>query len=105
MHRRPETSFSERDLVDLALDAGFVEIHMELHLDIVRGTMTDWELFLDLTPLPKTPNLRQILAAHFSSQERALFERNMRPRIESGEALSSEVTAYLTALKPSVSVP
>lgn len=44
------TNFNERDLVRLALNAGFVDIHMEFHVDIYPSAVHSWEVFLDSSP-------------------------------------------------------
>jgi ubiquinone/menaquinone biosynthesis C-methylase UbiE len=98
----PITNYSERDLVRLAREAGFVGIHLELHIDHVPLGYTRWDFFLDTAPHPWAPTLREVLTARFAEPERAYFERVMRPRVESGNMLTTEAIAYLTAEVPSV---
>jgi arsenite methyltransferase len=95
----PLTNFSERDLVRLAGEAGFIGIHLELHIDVRQSWITDWEIFLDISPHPWATPLRQIMSEKFSTDERLLFERIMRPRVESGQTVTSDVIAYLNADK------
>jgi ubiquinone/menaquinone biosynthesis C-methylase UbiE len=107
--RTPITNFSERDLVRLARQAGFVDIHMELHIDHRLTTapeggppspLASWELFQSFAPHPGAPSLRQVLAEKFTTEERQRFEQLMRPQVESHMWATSEVVAYLTADKP-----
>lgn len=96
----PLTNFSERDLVRLALDAGFIDVHMEFHVDIYPSAVHSWEVFLDSSPHPWAPPLRSILGERFSSEERALFETIFRPRVEARQFVTADRVAYLTAKKP-----
>jgi hypothetical protein len=104
--RNPITNFSERDLVRFARQAGFVDIHLELHIDHRMtpapegGPLASWDTFLSFAPHPWAPPLRQIMAERFSGEERQRFERMMRPQVESRTWISSEVVAYLAAVKP-----
>lgn len=96
----PLTNFTERDLVRLFQRAGFVEIHMELHIDARKAEAMAWNTFIDIAPMPGTPTLREVLADHLSEAERKLFEAGLRPVIESGDHTSQQAIAYLTARKP-----
>ena len=95
----PIANFTERDLVKLAQHAGFVDVHLELHIDVRRSSITKWNVLLDTSPHPLAPTLRTILQSQFSPQERELFERVMRPLVESGKTSETDVVAYLTAVK------
>ena len=96
----PLTNFSERDLVPLAGQAGFPDVHVELHIDHGRSPPIPWDVYLDISPHPWAPTLREVMAERFSPAERELLERVMRPLVESGRGISSEATAYLSAEKP-----
>ncbi|MBV8781285.1 MAG: methyltransferase domain-containing protein [Phycisphaerae bacterium] len=100
MHQNPLTQFSERDYVAAARTVGFINIHMELHMDVRTSDVTSWDVFIDLLPHPFALTLRQIMKEHLSADERAVVERNLRPRVEQGGIVSPEVTAYLSADKP-----
>ena len=96
----PLTNFSERDLVQFFRDAGFVNIHMELHMDVKPSPAIPWSTFIEIAPRPGTPCLREIFEQHFTAAEVALFERGMRPDVESGKLIGQNTNAYLTAEKP-----
>jgi ubiquinone/menaquinone biosynthesis C-methylase UbiE len=96
----PIASFSERDLVRLAREAGFVDIHLELHIDERTSSIKTWDVFLGVSPHPLAPPLKEILSTRFSEDERQLFEKVLRPIVESGKALENDAVAYLTASKP-----
>ena len=93
------SNFSERDLVNLAKAAGFERIHLELHIDVGPSTIPSWDVYLDTSPHPLAPSIRQILREKFSPQERELFENVMRPTVEARRLVSTDRVAFLTASK------
>lgn len=96
----PITAYSERDLVRLALNAGFADIHMEFHVDMFPSIYPSWEVYLASSPHPLAPRLGTVLAERFTPEERARFEAFMRPRIENPRSLTTSRVAYLSACKP-----
>lgn len=95
----PMTNFSERDLVRLAQQCGFKEIHLELHIDVRPFEVSSWEAFTFSAPHPLAPSLSTILTDYFTSAERVNFESVMRPMIEEGDLYVYDRVAYLTASK------
>jgi ubiquinone/menaquinone biosynthesis C-methylase UbiE len=98
--KNPLVNFSERDLVDFARAAGFTEIHLELHVDLMPSPVTSWDVFTGISPHPWAPPLSVILADRFTASERQYFESILRPKVESGSNLSCDRVAYLNARKP-----
>lgn len=96
----PLANYSERDLVRFAQNAGFVDIHLELHIDVVPSIVHSWEAFINSSPHPLAPPLSTILAEQFTPAERELFERSMRPVLEDPTSVSIDRMSYLTARKP-----
>jgi ubiquinone/menaquinone biosynthesis C-methylase UbiE len=96
----PMTSFSERDLVRFLREAGFVEIHLELHIDVGPTPVATWEGYLKSALHPWAPTVGQIMAERFSPDERTLYEKTMRPLIEARESIDVATIAYVTARKP-----
>lgn len=96
----PLTNFTERDLVRLFRSAGFAHVHAELHIDVTPAMNTSWNSYLNSAPHPLAPTPGVILAEQFSPEERAYFEKVMRPMIESAQSTNSELMAYLCAQKP-----
>lgn len=94
------TNYGERDLVRFAIDAGFVDIHLELHIDVVPANAPSWEVFVNHSPHPLAPPLRTILDTQFTSDERQFFESRLRPLVENGRQFGARRLAYLTAMKP-----
>ncbi|MBW4051495.1 MAG: methyltransferase domain-containing protein [Proteobacteria bacterium] len=96
----PLANYSERDLVRFAQNAGFLDIHLELHIDIVPSILHSWEAFINSSPHPLAPPLSAIMAEQFTPAERDLFERSMRPVLEDPKSVSTDRMLYLTARKP-----
>ncbi|HEX4055037.1 MAG TPA: methyltransferase domain-containing protein [Tepidisphaeraceae bacterium] len=95
----PITNYNERDLFRFTREAGFVNNHLEMHMDMRPSLAITWEAYLDVARHPWAPTLREILDRDFSAEERRQFERMMRPAMESGSWEQREVSAYLTAAK------
>jgi len=95
----PVTNFSERDLIVLLQKAGFVEIHLELHIDIRQDAAMPWATFIDTAPRPGALTLREIFASHLSGPEQLLLEESLRPIVESGQHMTRDTIAYLSARK------
>lgn len=95
----PIANFSERDLINIAGNAGFVELHLQLHIDVMPSLTSSWEVFLDTSPHPLAPTLRRIMADQFSPEECGIFEQALRPTVESGKSISIDRVAYLQATK------
>jgi ubiquinone/menaquinone biosynthesis C-methylase UbiE len=96
----PIANFSERDLLDMVRRAGFAEIHLQLHIDVVPSLVNSWDVFLGSSPHPWAPSLKQILAQRFTSEEREFFEQMMRPAVESGGNVTTDRATYLQAQRP-----
>lgn len=96
----PIANYSERDLIRLAHTAGFDELHLELHIDVIPSIVPHWQAFLESSPHPLAPPLSLILAEQFTAEERQLFESVMRPVVEDPHAVVTERIAYLRARKP-----
>jgi arsenite methyltransferase len=96
----PITNYSERDLLRFVQNSGFTGIHMEFHVDILPTLITSWEVFLRNSPHPWAPTHETILTERFTIEERKLFESILRPTIESGQSVSVDRVAYITAMKP-----
>ena len=97
----PIANYSERDLLNMVSGAGFAEIHLQLHIDVMPSIITTWDVFLGSSPHPWAPPLKQILAEQFTPDERQLFEQMVRPTVESGKNVTTERSVYLQAKKPS----
>ena len=95
----PIANYSERDLLSIVQDCGFVEIHMELHVDVRRYDGIPWETFIGSSPHPWAPTLRAILQERFTAEERLMFEQALRPAVEAGPSTATDRSVYLSARK------
>ncbi|HEV2272295.1 MAG TPA: methyltransferase domain-containing protein [Steroidobacteraceae bacterium] len=98
--KSPLASYSERDMIQFAQAAGFADLHLELHIDILPSIVRSWDVFISSSPHPLAPPLSVIMAEQFTLEEREFFERSMRPAIEDPKAVSTDRMLYLTARKP-----
>ncbi len=96
----PMTNYTERDLLSLAVQAGFAPVHLELHIDIDAVPPRRWDVFCATSPHPLAPPLREILAQRFTPEEAARLERFLRPRVEAGQEAGTSRMVYLSAQKP-----
>ncbi len=100
IRRSAIANYSERDLIRFAQSAGFVDLHLELHIDVVPSLVRTWEVFVNSSPHPLAPPLTAIMAEQFTAEERELFERSMRPVIEDPNTVAIDRMVYLTWRKP-----
>jgi arsenite methyltransferase len=96
----PLVNFSERDLFETVRGAGFVDVHLELHMDLRPSAIRSWDAFLHTSPHPFAPTTGVILAEKFTAEDRARFETLMRPIVESPGAVTITRIVYLNATKP-----
>ena len=96
----PLVGFSERNLFEIVRSAGFTDIHLELHIDLRRSMVRSWDVFLQTSPHPLAPSTGVILEEKFTAEERAFFEKRMRPVVESPAAMAVTRVVYLNATKP-----
>jgi SAM-dependent methyltransferase len=96
--------FDERDLLELAHDAGFASTDVQLEARIERGRIwgqepPPFEHLLRTAPNPNASTFEEVLAAELSPAERERFLAYVRPRYEAGEMLDRSAVAYLRATK------
>lgn len=96
----PIANYSERDMIRFAQLAGLSELHLELHIDTLPSIVRSWDVFINSSPHPLAPPLSVIMSEQFTTEERQLFERTMRPVIEDPKAVTTDRMLYLTAKKP-----
>ena len=102
--RNPLMNFSERDLLNFFVEAGFRPVRLRLKVDVRASRPLRWDVFLDSAPHPLAPTLRAIMQERFSAHESAVLETMLRPIVESGRSLATHRVGYLFAQKPVVTV-
>jgi arsenite methyltransferase len=98
--RDPMMNFDDRDLVRLAEDAGFAEVHLELVVDVGPGSwVDDWEVMLQIAPNPNAQTLGESIKGALSTTEAARLESHLRPQVDAGAWIERMAVAYLWARK------
>ena len=96
----PLSNYSERDLFGFFQASGFVDTHLELHLDARRAEARSWESFLQASPHPWAPPHGTLLRERFSEAEQQLIEGMIRPGVEAGGEGAVERVVFVSATKP-----
>ena len=95
--------FDERDLLELAHEAGFEKADVLLEARIERGLLWDgkpsFDRMLRIAPNPNAPALEEVLDAELTPEERENFLAYVRPRYEAGDMTGRSAVAYLRATK------
>ncbi len=99
----PMLDFDERDLLDLAAQSGFAEVHLSYEAGIFPGKAGDgapgWETMLHSAPNPLAPTLEEAMAEVLTPSEAERFAAHLRPPVERAERTSRDAVAYLRAVK------
>ena len=95
----PMTDFDERDLLKLAEDAGFKEIHLELQAEIKPPEGGDWEKLIRVAGNPKIPTIEEAMHQVLTPEERERFVSYLRPLVEGVQGVQRSAVAYLWAVK------
>lgn len=93
--------FDDRDLLDMAEEAGFSNIHLDLERQVAAQHMPQtWESFLAASGNPLAPSRGDLIAQALTADEMQRFEAHMRPLVESGRRTRRLAMAHLWAEKP-----
>jgi ubiquinone/menaquinone biosynthesis C-methylase UbiE len=90
-------NFNERDLVAIAEQAGFAEIHLDFQIDIKPTTPQEWDRFLKTAGNPLAPTLEETFSAALTPTERERLSAHLKPLVESGAGTERRAFAYLRA--------
>ncbi|MDQ3858555.1 MAG: class I SAM-dependent methyltransferase [Actinomycetota bacterium] len=93
----PMLDFDERDLVELAEEAGFGEVNLQLELESKPPKPQRWEAFLDTSGNPKIPTFAEAMAEALTREERERLSEHLRPLVEGGRGRLRTASAYLQA--------
>ena len=97
----PMLDFDERDLLRLAGEAGFEGLHLTLELqDRAPEPVDDFDVFLDSSPNPLAPTLREAIDEALTPAEAAAFVGHLRPLVEAGAGRYRSAVAHLVAQAP-----
>ncbi len=94
--------FDDRDLLDMAEQAGFRQIHLDLERQIVEEhTPQTWDSLLATSGNPLAPSIGDLISQALTTDEMQRFEAHIRPPLESGRPIRRSGMAHLWAEKPS----
>lgn len=96
----PMLDFDERDLLQLAGDAGFSPIRLTLDARIEPIEPRGWDAFLDTAWNPNVPTLREAMEQALSPGERERLAEQLRPLVERGEGEARWACAHLSGSRP-----
>src|SRR5215211_1525875 len=99
----PMLDFDERDLLDLAENAGFDKINLCYEAEIVAGDtlwgISEWEAFLNTAGNPKIPTFAEAMDQALTPEETERFTAHLRPLVEQNRRKGTAAHAYLWAVK------
>ncbi len=95
----PMLDFNERDLVRMAYEAGFTEVHADLRIDIEPRQPMLWETYLNVSPNPNATTMREYYSKVFTEDQFRRYEAYMKPLTEAGKVVRCRAMSYLWARK------
>jgi arsenite methyltransferase len=93
-------NFDEHDLIAQCEAAGFVDLHLALHIFVRPATPQPWDRAMAIPGNPNIPAPREAIAQIFTAEEAARYEAHLRPQVEAGRGVLREAVAFLAAMKP-----
>lgn len=82
----PMLSFDERDLIDLAEQAGFFPIHLRFEAEITPVEPRTWSGFLNHAGNPRIPTIAETIQQALSAGEQTQLAAHLRPSSRKAEA-------------------
>jgi arsenite methyltransferase len=92
-------NFNERDLLMMAVAAGFAGVHTELYLDAGPMRPMKWDTMMNTSGNPLIPTNGEVMREIFSPEDQARFEHHLRPIIERGGNLWRSHGSFTWAFK------
>lgn len=94
--------FDERDLFALTLSAGFTDVRMDYHAEVLDGTppALDIDAFLSTAPNPLAPTYAELITAVLSDGEAARLRDRLARAFNSGDHRRRAAVVHLTARRP-----
>jgi arsenite methyltransferase len=95
------SDFDDRDLVRMALEAGFEHVKVELEIEVGNAELPNltWESFYNSSPNPLVPTLRERVESTLSMEQQREFISYLEPVVNARRAIQSMAIAWLTASK------
>ncbi len=100
----PMLNFDERDLLTLAEEAGFGEVHLDYEAKIVPYDASgdearEWESFVRIPGNPNIPSVEEAMAEALTPEEIERFVAHLRSLVEAGRGTERSAVACLWAVK------
>jgi ubiquinone/menaquinone biosynthesis C-methylase UbiE len=93
----PMLDFDERDLLELAEQAGFFPLELTLTAEIRAADARRWDIFLHSAGNPNLPTLAEAMSRTLTADEQEELTRYLRPLIEEGKSTRRMAHAYVRA--------
>jgi SAM-dependent methyltransferase len=93
----PMLDFDERDLVTLAVEAGFFPVAVD---EVTALEPLPWDRFANTPGNPKIPSLAEAMDQALTQDERDRVTAHLRPFVERGDGVGYRAKAFLHATKP-----
>jgi ubiquinone/menaquinone biosynthesis C-methylase UbiE len=91
----PMLDFDERDLIQLAQQAGFFPLRLVLEAEISPTEPRTWDGFANTAGNPNIPTLAEAMAQALTGPERTRLTDHLRPLVEQGQGEWRMATAHL----------
>jgi arsenite methyltransferase len=96
----PMLDFDDRDLLRLALEAGFPDVKLDLQVSVRPGREpAPWDRFMRSSGNPLIPTFGEALHQALTAREASVLVDHLKPLVEAGMAVDRRALAYLTAAK------
>jgi arsenite methyltransferase len=96
----PMLGFDERDLLRLAEETGFSEVHLRLHVDVEpRKEPMPSQTFARTAPNPLAPTFEEAVREALRPSEARRLQACLRPLVLEGRGSARSAGAYLSAVK------
>jgi arsenite methyltransferase len=96
----PMLNFDERDLVELAVRAGFFPVHLQHEAEVRATEPQHWETFLGTAGNPRVPTNAQVMEQALTPDEQLRLTAHLRPLVEEGRGIWRMASVFLYATKP-----
>ncbi len=96
------SGFDDRDLVDLAVAAGFTRVSVECQIEVGPGSFmapVSFDALLSSAPNPNAPTLKEAVRTALGGSDQQRFIDELRSAFDAGRAVRRMASAYLVARK------
>jgi ubiquinone/menaquinone biosynthesis C-methylase UbiE len=90
--------FDDRDLLRFVEQAGFSQIHIETHADVVQDAVASANALLNSAPNPNAPTLRETIERALDPGEQHRFIEELSAAVERGPGIRRTIATYVSAV-------